>query len=207
MRIDVLSLVILAGSMAIVSARHADIRLSADTVGQPPKGFDFGHTAKAGSPGKWVVQADGTNKFLAQSTADATRSRFPVAVAADVTTADVDISVRFRPVSGQVDQAAVWSGDTRTKTTTTSSGRMPWKTTSCCTRLRSGKRTDLPLKGEGRTYGQDSRSAGQPVEHAASRRRRDPVRGVLQRHQAVRSGGSDLRRKPDRWASGRRPIR
>ena len=24
---------------------------------------------------------------------------------------------------------------------------------SCCTRSRKGKRTDLPLKGEGRTYG------------------------------------------------------
>ena len=30
-----------------------------DAVGQPPKGFEFGHTAKAGAPGKWVVQADG----------------------------------------------------------------------------------------------------------------------------------------------------
>jgi hypothetical protein len=47
---------------------------------------------------------------LAQADPDSTRSRFPVAVLTDVTAADVDLSVRFRPISGRVDQAAglVW---------------------------------------------------------------------------------------------------
>ena len=50
------------------------------------------------------------NKVLAQADPDSTRSRFPVAVLSDVTSADVDLSVRFKPISGRVDQAAglVW---------------------------------------------------------------------------------------------------
>jgi hypothetical protein len=31
-------------------------------VAQPPKGFEFGYTAKAGAPGKWIVEAEGTNR-------------------------------------------------------------------------------------------------------------------------------------------------
>ena len=38
-----------------------------DAVGQPPKGFVFGHTAKTGAPGRWVVQQDGGGKCLAQT--------------------------------------------------------------------------------------------------------------------------------------------
>jgi len=34
-----------------------------DAAGQAPKGFEFGHTAKVGAPGKRVVQAKGTNKY------------------------------------------------------------------------------------------------------------------------------------------------
>ena len=81
-----------------------------DVAEQPPKGFEFGHTAGVGKPGQWVVQVDGTNKVLAQTDPDSTRARFPVAVISDLTAADVDLSVRFKPISGQIDQAGglVW---------------------------------------------------------------------------------------------------
>jgi len=91
-------------------AETQKVDFNRDAVDQPPKGFEFAHTAGVGSPGKWVVQADGTNKVLAQTDPDSTRSRFPVAVLSAVTAADVDLSVRFKPISGRVDQAAglVW---------------------------------------------------------------------------------------------------
>jgi hypothetical protein len=80
-------------------------------VGQPPKGFDFGYTPKVGAPGKWIVQAEGANKYLAQVEADSTRARFPVAVVGDISAADVDLSVRFRPISGRVDTGLARAGD------------------------------------------------------------------------------------------------
>ena len=98
------------GATIVLQAASHEVDFSDDAVGQSPKGFEFGHTAKAGAPGKWIVQAEGTNKYLAQVDADNTRSRFPVAVVRDLTAADVDVSVRVKPVSGRVDQAAglVW---------------------------------------------------------------------------------------------------
>ena len=57
----------------------------------------FGHTANVGSPGAWAVLSEGTEKFLAQTGADATRSRFPVAVVDGIVAADVDLSVEATP--------------------------------------------------------------------------------------------------------------
>jgi hypothetical protein len=48
-----------------------------DTVGQSPKGFEFGRTAKTGAPGKWGVQAEGANKFLPSDRPRQTNARFP----------------------------------------------------------------------------------------------------------------------------------
>ena len=66
--------------------------------------------APSPEPGRWIVQADGTNKVLAQADPDSTRSRFPVAVLSDLTASDVDLSVRFKPISGREDQAGglIW---------------------------------------------------------------------------------------------------
>ena len=80
MRMNYLALLILATAPLVGYAASRTFDFGGDTVGQPPKGFVFGHTAKVGAPGTWVVQAEGTNQYLAQTNADATRSRFPVAV-------------------------------------------------------------------------------------------------------------------------------
>ena len=129
------------------------VDFSGDAAGKPPKGFEFGHTAKTGAPGEWVVQAEGQNKYLAQVNADSTRTRFPVAVLSDLSAADVDLSVRFKPVSGRVDQAAglVWRFQNEdnyyiVRTNALENNVVLYK-------VEKGKRTDLPLKGEGRTYG------------------------------------------------------
>jgi hypothetical protein len=124
-----------------------------ETVGQPPTGFLFGHTAKAGAPGKWLVQAEGDGKVLAQLDPDRTGRRFPVAVLNEVMAKDVDLSVRFKPVSGEVDQAAglVWRyQDEDNYYIVRANAR---ENNVVLYKVENGRRTDLPLKGEGRTYG------------------------------------------------------
>jgi hypothetical protein len=138
---------------AAMSAQTRTFDFEQDTVGQPPKGFQFGHTAKTGNPGRWVVQQDGAAKCLAQTDDDRTRSRFPVAVVSDVSAANVDLSVRFKPISGRVDQAAglVWRYQDEDNYYIVRANALEGNVVLY--KVQAGKRTDLPVKGEGRTYG------------------------------------------------------
>jgi hypothetical protein len=147
-----MALVVL-GTTIVVHGATRKVDFSDDAVGQAPKGFEFGHTAKVGTPGKWVVQSEGSNKYLAQVDADNTRSRFPVAVVTDVKAADVDLSVRFKPVSGRVDQAAglVWRFQNEDNYYIVRANAL--ENNVVLYKVENGKRTDLPVKGEGRTYG------------------------------------------------------
>src|SRR5229473_4070368 len=84
----------------------------ADKPGEPPKGFEFARTGQ-GAEGKWVVRADKdspNNQLLAQESADRTDYRFPLAVVKEGSYKDVSLSVRAKPVSGEVDQGfgIVW---------------------------------------------------------------------------------------------------
>jgi hypothetical protein len=83
-----------------------------DSVGSPPAGFEFARTGQ-GTDGKWVVRADKDkpgNHVLVQESADTTDYRFPLAVVKEGSYKDVNLSVRARPVSGEVDQGfgMVW---------------------------------------------------------------------------------------------------
>ena len=144
---------IAAGIVVMGHAETRKVDFTQDAVDQPPKGFEFGHTAGVGKPGRWIVQADGANKVLAQADPDSTRSRFPVAVLSDVTAADVDLSVRFKPISGRVDQAAglVWRYQNQDNYYIVRANAL--EDNVVLYKVEGGKRTDLPLKGEGRTYG------------------------------------------------------
>ena len=143
-------------ALAVAHAARRTVDFSHDTVDQPPRGFEFGHTAGVGRPGTWVVQTDGSNKVLAQTDADSTRSRFPVAVLSDLTTADADVSVRFKPISGRVDQAAglVWRYQNQDNYYIVRANAL--ENNVVLYKVEGGKRTDLPVKGEGRTYGKKS---------------------------------------------------
>ena len=147
-----MALVVL-GVMVVVHGASRTVDFSDDAVGQAPKGFEFGHTAKVGTPGKWIVQSEGSNKYLAQVDADNTRSRFPVAVVGDLRAADVDLSVRFKPVSGRVDQAAglVWRFQNEDNYYIVRANAL--ENNVVLYKVEKGKRTDLAVKGEGRTYG------------------------------------------------------
>jgi hypothetical protein len=150
------------GATIIVHGASRTIDFSDDAAGQPPKGFEFGHTGKVGAPGKWIVEAEGANKYLAQVDADNTRARFPVAVVSDINAADIDLSVRFRPISGRVDQAAglVWRYRNQDNYYIVRANAL--EDNVVLYKVENGKRTDLPVKGEGRTYGKAAKvPAGQ----------------------------------------------
>ncbi|MCW2238645.1 hypothetical protein [Azospirillum canadense] len=80
-----------------------------DKVGGLPPGFSVAQTGK-GQPPRWAVTEDSSSlagpKVLTQSSADATGNRFPLCIENALTTANVRLSVRFKPVSGRVDQGA-----------------------------------------------------------------------------------------------------
>jgi len=150
-------LVLSLAHAAAIAAQTRTVDFEGGTVGQPPSGFMFGLTARAGSPGKWLVQEEGGNRFLAQLEADRTDRRFPVAVIGDLTATDVDLSVRFRPVSGRVDQAAglVWRyRDEDNYYIVRANAR---EDNVVLYKVQNGRRTDLPVKGEGRTYGKPAK--------------------------------------------------
>lgn len=154
MRMTMLFMALAAlGATVVVQGASRKIDFSDDAVGQPPKGFEFGYTAKAGAPGKWVVEAEGANKYLAQVDTDDTRGRFPVAVVSDIGAADIDLSVRFRPISGRVDQAAglVWRYRDQDNYYIVRANAL--EDNVVLYKVERGTRTDLPVKGEGRTYG------------------------------------------------------
>lgn len=81
--------------------------------GAKPAGWTVAMT-HTGSPPKWEILKDesapSTPNVLAQTSTDATAGRFPLAVWDGASIRDGAVSVRFKPVSGKVDQGAglVW---------------------------------------------------------------------------------------------------
>jgi hypothetical protein len=151
-----MSLLLLSAVLGAQTSSRRVIDFESDKVGQAPAMFLFGLTG-SGRPGAWVVKKDEAaadrGNVLAQTDADRTSYRFPVAVFNDVTTKDVDISVRFRPVSGGVDQAAglVWRYQDANNYYIVRANALEGNVVLY--KVQNGKRTDLPLKGSGRTYG------------------------------------------------------
>jgi hypothetical protein len=88
------------------------LNFDADKIGEPPAGFEFARTGQ-GAEGKWVVRVDKdspSNRVLVQESADSTDYRFPLTVVKEGSYEDVTLSVRARPISGEVDQGfgLVW---------------------------------------------------------------------------------------------------
>jgi len=84
-----------------------------DSPGAAPAGFTGSQTGPGGAP-RWVIREDASapsgRRVFVQERADATRARFPLAVYDKMSIADGRIAVKFKPISGKVDQAAgiVW---------------------------------------------------------------------------------------------------
>lgn len=78
-------------------------------TGSLPRGIQPMLTG-SGGPVAWSIIDDPTApagpKVLAQTSKDTTDYRFPLAVFAQPVLQDLDVAVRFKPVSGEVDRAA-----------------------------------------------------------------------------------------------------
>jgi len=141
---------------AALATSAQTIDFNKDKAGEPPKGFSTALTGQ-GKAGVWVVTKDDSSpdrgNVLAQTDADATGYRFPLCVHDGVTAKDADISVKFKPVSGMKDQAAgvVWRYRDKDNYYIVRANAL--ENNVVLYKVQNGKREDLPLKGEGRTYG------------------------------------------------------
>jgi hypothetical protein len=141
---------------AALTSSAQTINFSKDKVGEQPEGFSTALTGQ-GKVGIWVVTIDSTSpshgNVLAQTDADATGFRFPLCVNDSIMAKDVDVSVKFKPVSGKKDQAAgiVWRYRDKDNYYIVRANAL--ENNVVLYKLQNGKREDLPLKGEGRTYG------------------------------------------------------
>jgi hypothetical protein len=95
-------------STGVASAEVFDFESAA--VDSLPKGWSVAMTHEGGAPRWAVVAADEGGNALAQLSDDSTSQRFPLAILAKDSIRNGALSVRFKPISGRVDQAAglVW---------------------------------------------------------------------------------------------------
>ncbi len=132
------------------------INFDRDEEGKAPKGFIFGLTGQ-GKPGVWIIRKDpaapSAPNVLAQTDPDPVSYRFPLCVYEGFTGRDVDVSVRYKPVSGNEDQAAgiVWRYQDQNNYYIVRANAN--ENNVVLYKVEKGRRTDLPLVGKGRTYG------------------------------------------------------
>jgi hypothetical protein len=99
----------MCASSAVLAQKGARmIAIEKMDVGKAPTDFDFALTGQGG-PGHWIVTSDASAsgaRAIEQSSTDRTDFRFPLAIYKPFSAANVDVSVRFKAVAGNVDQAA-----------------------------------------------------------------------------------------------------
>lgn len=145
--------VFLAAAMPAVAET---INFETGAPGAPPPGFTAGTTNK-GKPGEWTLQevagAPSGKLAVAQTSNDPKANRFPVLVYDKVNATDADISVKFKAVSGKDDQAAglVWRYRDENNYYIVRANALEDNVVLYI--VKNGQRTDLPLKGKGKTYG------------------------------------------------------
>jgi hypothetical protein len=134
------------------------INFDKDEAGKVLNDFTTALTGK-GAVGVWVVMKDETApskpNVLAQTDMDDTGYRFPLCVYNNFLAKNVDISVKFKPVKGEGDQAAgiVWRYKDKDNYYIVRANAL--EDNVVLYKVENGKRTDLPLVGKGRTYGED----------------------------------------------------
>lgn len=144
------------GAVVVRAQAPRTVTFDEDRVGSPPQGFSTALTGQ-GKPGVWVVMKDAQSpergNVLAQADADPTGYRFPVCVLDDVSAKDLDLNVMFKPVTGRGDRAAglIWRYRDANNYYIVRANAV--ENNVVLYKVENGRRTDLPLKGVGRTYG------------------------------------------------------
>jgi hypothetical protein len=97
----------LVSTVSLAQNTPIEIDTSAMQTGGEPEDFTFWRTGQ-GAGGKWNVVGDPTAakaRAIAQISKDRTDYRFPLAVYKPFSGKNLEISVRFKPVAGTVDEA------------------------------------------------------------------------------------------------------
>src|SRR5215207_9307940 len=118
------TLALAALMLLTVPAKAQHVSFADAPLGAKPKDFEFALTG-SGKPGEWTVVEDATaesGRALAQVNADPTDYRFPLAIYMPTLPSDVEVTTRFKPISGKIDRSGVSSSDSSTATITTSPG-------------------------------------------------------------------------------------
>ena len=105
----VLSLLLISTIALAETKKEVLINFDQAVVDKTPEGFSTGLTGQGG-PVIWAVQEDPTapspSKVLAQLSTERAHMRFPVCVYDGLKAKDVLVTVKFKPVTGRIDQAA-----------------------------------------------------------------------------------------------------
>src|SRR5215831_114687 len=105
--------ILVAGMLLQQPARAEVVRFAGAAVGAVPTGWSVAMT-HAGAPPHWEIVRDDSAPdppfVLAQTSADATAGRFPLAIWEKAVLRDGEVSVAFKAVAGSIDRAAgiVW---------------------------------------------------------------------------------------------------
>ncbi len=131
------------------------VKFDDHVVGKAPAGFTVATTGR-GAPAVWTVDKapdSAAGNVVVQSSNDKAAARFPLLVYDGVTAADVDVSVRFRSISGVDDQAAglIWRYVDADNYYIVRANAL--EDNVVLYKVEKGRRIDLPVKGQGRTYG------------------------------------------------------
>jgi len=153
-----------SGLLAPAFALGDVFNFEAADIGTVPTGWTVAMTSDGGQP-RWEVVRDATSpvgeKALAQTSDDRTSGRFPLAIYEGVDTVDGAVSVRFKPVSGRVDQAAglVWRyRDPRNYYIVRANAL---ENNVVLYKVENGRRIPLPPVGRGDDYGVEHRVPAQ----------------------------------------------
>jgi hypothetical protein len=125
------------------------------TSGAVPTGFSQATTGK-GAKADWKLQevADApSGRMVVHQVSTGGDMRFPILIYDKIDAADIDLSVKFKAVSGKDDQAAglVWRLVDANNYYVVRANALEDNVVTYV--VKDGRRFDLPVKGKGRTYG------------------------------------------------------
>ena len=101
--------IVLPASVTLAQAQKRTWNFDQDPVGKLPANFTSALTGR-GTIGQWMILKDTSApsppNVLAQTSTDQTDYRFPLAIAEGTSYKDLALSVKFKAISGKVDQGA-----------------------------------------------------------------------------------------------------
>ena len=133
------------------AAQGASVSFDDAPEGVPPPGWEATQTGPGAA--RWTVRADATAPSRPHTLEQSGQAAFPVCTRLGTELRDGFVQVRFRAMSGETDRAAgvVWRYRDPNNYYVCRANAL--ENNVVLYKVEGGRRTDLPVKGEGRTYG------------------------------------------------------